>query len=60
MQLIAQYALSISAESLIAETGGVFGFTHPSEKTKGKIRGVYDKMLRERKLVRTNDAVTIS
>jgi hypothetical protein len=59
MRLIAQYALSISAESLIAETGRVFGFTHPSEKTRARIRDVYTKMLRERKLVSNEGVVTI-
>jgi hypothetical protein len=58
MKLIAQYALSISEESLIAETARVFGFTHPSEKTRIAIRSVYSKMLRERKLVSTNGTVT--
>ena len=60
MKLIAQYALSISVESLIAETARVFGFPHASEKTKGRFREIYEKMLRERKLVRTEDTVTIS
>ena len=60
MRLIAKYALSLSAESLIAETARVFGFTHPGEKTKGKIRDVYEKMIRERKLISNNGVVTVT
>ena len=59
MKIIAQYALSISAESLIAETGRIFGFTHPSEKTKTRIRNVYNKIVRERKLISTDGIVTL-
>ena len=59
MKLIAQYALSISAESLVAETARVFGFTHVGEKTKERIRDVYNKMLRERKLVSTDGKITV-
>jgi hypothetical protein len=58
MKLVAQYALSISEESLIAETARIFGFTHPSEKTRIAIRSVYSKMIRERKLISTNGTVT--
>ena len=50
MKLIVQYALSISAESLIVETGRVFGFSHAGEKVRERIREIYKKMLRERKL----------
>ena len=59
MKLVAQYALSISAESLIAETGRVFGFTHSSEKTRARIRDIYNKMVRERKLLSTDGTVTV-
>ncbi len=59
MKLIAQYALSISEESLIAETAKVFGFIHSSEKTKERIRSVYNKMLREGKLTYTEGAVKV-
>ena len=59
MKIIAQYALSISAESLIAETGRIFGFIHPSEKTKKRIRDVYNKIVRERKLISTDGMVTV-
>jgi len=60
MRLIAQYALSLSAESLIAETARVYGFTHPGEKTKTRIRDVYEKMIRERKLISNNGVVTVT
>jgi hypothetical protein len=59
MKLITQYALSISPESLIAETAHIFGFTHVTEKTKERLREVYNKMLRERKLINSNDAVIL-
>jgi hypothetical protein len=60
MKLVAQYALSISSESLITETARVFGFTHLGEKTKERIRAVYNKSLRERKLIENNGTVTVS
>jgi hypothetical protein len=59
LQLVAQYALSISAESLIVETGRVFGFAHLSEKIKGRIRDVLNKMVREKKLVAIDWVVTV-
>ena len=59
MRQIAQYALSISVESLIAETARVFGFTHAGEKTKARMRGVYEKMVRERKLISNNGVVSV-
>jgi hypothetical protein len=59
MKTIVQYALSIKAESLIVETGRVFGFAHPSEKTKKRIRDVYNRIVRERKLVSTDGMVTV-
>jgi very-short-patch-repair endonuclease len=59
MRLVAQYALSISSESLIAETARVFGFTHGTEKTRERLREVYNKMLRERKLVNNNDKIAV-
>jgi hypothetical protein len=60
MKQIAQYALGISPESLITETARVFGFTHAGEKIKEPIRETYQKMLREKKLIVTNDTVTAS
>ncbi len=58
MKQIAQYSLGIGAESLITETGKVFGFTHTGEKIKEIMTATYQKMLRERKLINTNDIVT--
>ncbi len=58
IKLIAQYALSISEESLIAETARTFGLAHQSEKTKAIIRSVYNKMIRERKLTNAQGKVT--
>ncbi len=60
MKLVAQYALSISPESLIMETARVFGFTHVTEKTKARLRDVYNKMLRERKLINENDKISVA
>ena len=60
MKLITQYALSISAESLIVETAKVFGFSHAGEKTKERISEIYSKMLRERKLVNTKGTVKVA
>jgi hypothetical protein len=60
MKLVAQYALSISPESLIMETARVFGFTHVTEKTKAHLCDVYNKMLRERKLINENDKVSVA
>jgi hypothetical protein len=59
MKLIVQYALSISTESLIAETARLFGFVHPSEKTKQIILNVYNTMVRERKLINSNDKIIL-
>jgi hypothetical protein len=59
MRLIAQYALSLSSESLIQETARVFGFTHVTEKTRGRLREVYNKLLRERGLVNNNGIVSV-
>ena len=59
IKLIAQYSLGISVESLIIETAKVFGYSHCGEKTKEVITEIYQKMLRERKIVCTNDTVTI-
>jgi hypothetical protein len=59
LQLVAQYALSISAESLIIETGRVFGFAHLNEKIKGRIRDILNKTVREGKLVAIDCVVTV-
>ena len=59
MKLIAQYALSISFESLVVETGKVFGFAQMNEWTKERFREVCRKLLRERKLVSADDVITV-
>ena len=57
MQLIAQCALSISVESLIAETAKVFHLKPLREKAKVKFRNVFAKMVRERRLISQNGSV---
>lgn len=59
IRLIVQYALSISIESLVAEAARLFGFIHPSEKTKQIILDIYNTMIRERKLIKTNDKINL-
>jgi very-short-patch-repair endonuclease len=59
LKLIVQYALSISAESLITETTKLFGFSHAGEKTKRRFQETLEKMVRERKLILTNGIVTV-
>ena len=58
MKLIAQYALGISAESLIAETAKVFGFSHTGEKSRKRFSDVYKRLLWEKKIICTNNVVT--
>jgi hypothetical protein len=60
MKTIAQYALSISAESLINETAKVFGFSHAGEKSRKRFSDIYKRLLWEKKLVCTNDLVTVA
>ncbi len=60
IKLVAQYALGISAESLIVETAKVFGFSHGGEKSRERIYEIYKRLLWEKKLVCTNDIVTIT
>ena len=60
MKLIAQYALGISAESLIIETAKVFGFSHGGEKSRKRIYAIYERLLWEKKLVCINDVVTVT
>lgn len=59
IRLIVQYALGITVESLVAETARIFGFAHAGERVKTRIRNVYEKMIRERKLVKNNGIVTL-
>ena len=60
MKQIAQYALGISAESLITETAKVFGFNQAGEKSRIRFSDVYKRLLWEKKLVCTNDVVTVA
>jgi hypothetical protein len=60
MKQIAQYALGISPESLMVETAKVFGFNHLGGKSKDIVYEVYKRLLWEKKLVCTNDIVTVA
>ena len=57
MIMIAQYALGISDDSLIAETAKVFGLNHSGEEAKEIFSEVLKRLVRERKLVRKDDGV---
>ena len=57
MILVAQYALGISDDSLIAETAKVFGINHSGEAAKSLFSEVLKRLVRERKLVRKDDGV---
>ncbi len=56
---IAKYALGLSADSLMTETARVFGFNRMGVRIKERINEVYKRLLWERKLVLTNDVVTV-
>jgi hypothetical protein len=60
MRTVAQYALGISAESLIVETAKVFGFTRSGEKSRKRFSDIYKRLLWEKKLVCANDLVTVA
>jgi len=60
MKAIAQYALGISSESLIAETVKVFGFSRTGEKSRKRFSDTYKRLLWEKKLVCDNDLVTVA
>jgi hypothetical protein len=59
MILITKYALGISVESLIVETARVFGFNRTGENIRDRIYEIYKRLLWERKLICTNDVVTL-
>ncbi len=59
IKFIAKYSIGINSESLIAETAKVFGFNRSGESIRERVYEVYRKLLSERKLVCTNDIVTI-
>jgi hypothetical protein len=57
MMMVAQYALGISDDSLIAETAKVFGINHIGEAAKVVFSEVLKRLVRERKLARKDDGV---
>ncbi len=60
MKTIAQYALGISAESLITETAKFFGFSRAGEKSRKRFSDIYRRLLWEKKFICTNDLVTVA
>jgi REase_MTES_1575/Protein of unknown function (DUF3320) len=56
MKLVAQYALGISEDSLIAETAKVFGINHSAED-KAVFSEMLKRLVRERKLVSKDGVV---
>lgn len=58
MKIIAQYALSISEESLMSETAKVFGLTHTNDKSKEYFKEILKRLIRERKLFSKDNVVT--
>jgi hypothetical protein len=60
MKLIAQYALGISDESLIAETAKVFGFNHSTDKSKEYFNEILKRLIRERKLATKDGVITLA
>ena len=57
MMMVAQYALGISSDSLIAETAKVFGINPSGEEAKSVFSEVLKRLVRERKLVLKDDGV---
>jgi hypothetical protein len=58
MKLVAQYALGISEDSLIAETAKVFGINHSGEDAKAVFSEILKRLKRDRKLVSKDGVVT--
>ena len=58
MTLVAQYALGISEDSLIAETAKVFGLNHSGADAKEAFSEILKRLVRDRKLVCKDDVVT--
>ena len=58
MQLIAQYALGISDDSLVAETAKVFGLNHSGDKSKEYFNEILKRLVRERKLACKDNVIT--
>jgi len=59
LKFIAKYSMGINSESLLSETAKVFGFNRSGENIRETIQEVYRRLLSERKLVCTNDVVTV-
>ncbi len=57
MKLVAQYALGISDDSLIAETAKVFGLNHTAPGVKEVFSEMLKRLVRERKLICKDDGV---
>ncbi len=57
MTTVAQYALGISADSLVAETAKVFGLNHSGEEARVVFSEVFKRLIRERKLFCKEDGV---
>jgi very-short-patch-repair endonuclease len=60
MKLIAQYALGISDESLVAETAKVFGLAHSTDKSKEYFNEILKRLIRERKLASKDNVITLA
>jgi very-short-patch-repair endonuclease len=60
MKLIVQYAFGISPDSLITETARVFAFNRTGENIREEIEKSYKRLLREKKLICSNNTVTNS
>ncbi len=58
MKIVAQYALGISEDSLIAETAKVFGLNHSGQDAKEVFSEILKRLVRDRKLVCKDDVVT--
>ncbi len=58
MQIVAQYALGISEDSLISETAKVFGLNHSGQDSKAVFSEILKRLVRDRKLVCKDDVVT--
>ena len=60
MKLVAQYALGISQDSLIAETAKVFGLNHSAQDAKEVFGEILKRLVRDRKLVLKDDVVSVT
>jgi hypothetical protein len=58
MTIIAQYALGISDDSLIAETAKMFGINHSGDEANAVFSEVFKRLVRERKLLCKDGVVT--